>query len=235
MTSAAILLIEDEPHIRKFLKNALQADGYQVFEADSVARGLIEAASRMPQLCIVDLGLPDEDGGVFIQELRSWSNTPILVLSARDRESDKVNALNVGADDYLTKPFGIEELLARVRAQLRRSQPIVADAVVSFGSVQVDLAKRVVCKAGKEIHLTKIEYRLLSVLIRHADRIMTHTQLLQAVWGPNHQEHEHYVRIYMANLRQKLEDQPTQPRHLLTEIGIGYRLYLAGADSIFAR
>lgn len=232
MTSAAILLIEDEPHIRKFLKNALQADGYQVFEADSVARGLIEAASRMPQLCIVDLGLPDEDGGVFIQELRSWSNIPIVVLSARDRESDKVNALNIGADDYLTKPFGIEELLARVRAQLRRSQPIVADAVVSFGSVQVDLAKRVVCKAGKEIHLTKIEYRLLSVLIGHADRIMTHTQLLQAVWGPNHQEHEHYVRIYMANLRQKLEDQPTQPRYLLTEIGIGYRLYMAGADSI---
>lgn len=232
MTSAAILLIEDEPHIRKFLKNALQADGYQVFEADSVARGLIEAASRMPQLCIVDLGLPDEDGGVFIQELRSWSNIPILVLSARDRESDKVNALNIGADDYLTKPFGIEELLARVRAQLRRSQPIVADAVVSFGSVQVDLAKRVVCKAGKEIHLTKIEYRLLSVLIGHADRIMTHTQLLQAVWGPNHQEHEHYVRIYMANLRQKLEDQPTQPRYLLTEIGIGYRLSVAGADSI---
>jgi len=231
VTSAAILLIEDEPHIRKFLKNALQADGYQVFEADSVARGLIEAASRMPQLCIVDLGLPDEDGGVFIQELRSWSNIPILVLSARDRESDKVNALNIGADDYLTKPFGIEELLARVRAQLRRSQPIVADAVVSFGSVQVDQAKRVVCKAGKEIHLTKIEYRLLSVLIGHADRIMTHTQLLQAVWGPNHQEHEHYVRIYMANLRQKLEDQPTQPRHLLTEIGIGYRLYLAGADA----
>jgi two-component system, OmpR family, KDP operon response regulator KdpE len=231
VTSAAILLIEDEPHIRKFLKNALQADSYQVFEADSVARGLIEAASRMPQLCIVDLGLPDEDGGVFIQELRSWSNIPILVLSARDRESDKVNALNVGADDYLTKPFGIEELLARVRAQLRRSQPIVADAVVSFGSVQVDLAKRVVCKAGKEIHLTKIEYRLLSVLIGHADRIMTHTQLLQAVWGPNHQEHEHYVRIYMANLRQKLEDQPTQPRHLLTEIGIGYRLSVAGADA----
>ncbi len=226
--SVSVLLIEDEPHIRKFLKISLQAEGYQVFEADSVARGLIEAASRMPQLCILDLGLPDEDGTGFIRELRSWSATPILVLSARDREQDKVHALNLGADDYLTKPFGIEELLARVRAQLRRSQPAVADAVVTFGAVQVDLARRVLCKAGKEVHLTKIEYRLLSVLIEHADRILTHAQLLHAVWGPNHQEHEHYVRIYMANLRQKLEDQPTQPRHLLTEIGIGYRLCLSG-------
>ena len=226
--SVSVLLIEDEPHIRKFLKISLQAEGYQVFEADSVARGLIEAASRMPQLCILDLGLSDEDGTGFIRELRSWSATPILVLSARDREQDKVHALNLGADDYLTKPFGIEELLARVRAQLRRSQPAVADAVVTFGAVQVDLARRVLCKAGKEVHLTKIEYRLLSVLIEHADRILTHAQLLHAVWGPNHQEHEHYVRIYMANLRQKLEDQPTQPRHLLTEIGIGYRLCLSG-------
>lgn len=226
--SVSVLLIEDEPHIRKFFKISLQAEGYQVFEADSVARGLIEAASRMPQLCILDLGLPDEDGTGFIRELRSWSATPILVLSARDREQDKVHALNLGADDYLTKPFGIEELLARVRAQLRRSQPAVADAVVTFGAVQVDLARRVLCKAGKEVHLTKIEYRLLSVLIEHADRILTHAQLLHAVWGPNHQEHEHYVRIYMANLRQKLEDQPTQPRHLLTEIGIGYRLCLSG-------
>jgi two-component system KDP operon response regulator KdpE len=235
VTSAAILLIEDEPHIRKFLKNALQADGYQVFEADSVARGLIEAASRMPQLCIVDLGLPDEDGGVFIQELRSWSNIPIVVLSARDREHDKVHALNIGADDYLTKPFGIEELLARVRAQLRRHQPKTTDAIICFGDVQVDLARRVLRKAGQDVHLTKLEYRLLSVLIEHPDRIMTHAQLLHAVWGPNHQEHEHYVRIYMANLRQKLEDQPTQPRHLLTEIGIGYRLYLGDANSVFDR
>ncbi|MEC7119697.1 MAG: response regulator [Pseudomonadota bacterium] len=228
MTSDAILLIEDEPHIRKFLKNALQADGYQVFEADSVARGLIEAASRVPQLCLLDLGLPDEDGMGFIQELRSWSAMPILVLSARDRESDKVNALNIGADDYLTKPFGIEELLARVRAQLRRSQPKSSGSRVEFGDVDIDLAKRMVRKAGQDVHLTKIEYRLLSVLLEHADQIMTHVQLLNAVWGPNHQEHEHYVRIYMANLRQKLEDQPTQPRYLLTEIGMGYRLCLGG-------
>ena len=229
--SVSILLIEDEPHIRKFLKISLQAEGYQVFEADSVARGLIEAASRMPQLCILDLGLPDEDGTGFIREVRGWSDMPILVLSARDREQDKVHALNLGADDYLTKPFGIEELFARVRAQLRRNQPKNTGSVVLFGDVEVDLAKRTVRKAYQDVHLTKLEYRLLSVLIEHAEQIMTHGQLLNAVWGPNHQEHEHYVRIYMANLRQKLEDQPTQPRWLLTEIGMGYRLCLAGAPS----
>jgi two-component system KDP operon response regulator KdpE len=222
--SAKILLVEDEPHIRKFVKNALIAEGFEVYEADNMQRGLIEAASRMPQLCILDLGLPDGDGMQLIRELRHWSSMPIVVLSARDRESDKIAALNAGADDYLTKPFGVGELLARVRAQLRRQQPISQQANFCFGSVEVDFAQRVVRKSGQDIHLTKREYHLLCVLIEHAGRVMTHAQLLHAVWGPNHQEHEHYVRIYIANLRQKLENNPVAPQYLLTEIGVGYRL-----------
>lgn len=224
MVTSTILLVEDEPHIRKFVKNALCAAGFDVYEADSLQRGLIEAASRMPQLCVLDLGLPDGDGMNFIRELRHWSSMPIVVLSARDHEQDKIAALNLGADDYLTKPFGVGELLARIGAQLRRQQPQSHQSTFVFGQIDVDFAQRVVRKAGQEIHLTKLEYRLLCVLIEHAGRVMTHAQLLHAVWGPNHQEHEHYVRIYMANLRQKLEDNPVAPQHLLTEIGVGYRL-----------
>lgn len=224
MITSTILLVEDEPHIRKFIKNSLCAAGFEVYEADSLQRGLIEAASRMPQLCVLDLGLPDGDGMNFIRELRHWSSMPIVVLSARDHEQDKIAALNLGADDYLTKPFGVGELLARIRAQLRRQQPQSHQSMFRFGQVEVDFAQRVVRKAGQEVHLTKLEYRLLCVLIEHAGRVMTHAQLLHAVWGPNHQEHEHYVRIYMANLRQKLEENPVEPQHLLTEIGVGYRL-----------
>ena len=220
-----ILLIEDEPQIRRFVRTALQAEGFQVFEAEHGQRGLIDAATRAPDLMIVDLGLPDMDGLQVIQDLRTWSAMPIIVLSARSDEKDKIEALDAGADDYLTKPFSVGELLARVRAHLRRRETgNSASSVFSFGDVVVDLVKRTVERNSEAVHLTSTEYRMLTVLIRHAGRILTHGQLLRDVWGPNHNEHSHYVRIYMANLRQKLEKDPTQPEHLLTEIGMGYRL-----------
>jgi two-component system KDP operon response regulator KdpE len=220
-----ILLIEDEPQIRRFVRTALQAEGWQVVEAEQGQRGLIDAATRAPDLMIVDLGLPDMDGLQVIQDLRTWSAMPIIVLSARSDEKDKIEALDMGADDYLTKPFSVGELLARVRAHLRRRETgNSASSVFSFGDVVVDLVKRTVELNHEAVHLTSTEYRLLTVLIRHAGRILTHKQLLNDVWGPNHSEHSHYVRIYMANLRQKLEKDPTQPEHLLTEIGMGYRL-----------
>ena len=220
-----ILLIEDEPQIRRFVRTALQGEGWQVVEAEQGQRGLIDAATRAPDLMIVDLGLPDMDGLQVIQELRTWSAMPIIVLSARSDEKDKIEALDAGADDYLTKPFSIGELLARVRAHLRRRETgNSASSIFNFGDVVVDLVKRTVELNHEAVHLTSTEYRLLTVLIRHAGRILTHKQLLSDVWGPNHSEHSHYVRIYMANLRQKLEKDPTQPEHLLTEIGMGYRL-----------
>ncbi len=220
-----ILLIEDEPQIRRFVRTALQAEGWQVFEAEHGQRGLIDAATRAPDLMIVDLGLPDMDGLQVIQDLRTWSAMPIIVLSARSDEHDKIEALDAGADDYLTKPFSVGELLARVRAHLRRRETgNSVSSIFSFGDVVVDLVKRTVERSGEAVHLTSTEYRLLTVLIRHAGRILTHGQLLRDVWGPNYSEHSHYVRIYMANLRQKLEKDPTQPEHLLTEIGMGYRL-----------
>jgi two-component system KDP operon response regulator KdpE len=220
-----ILLIEDEPQIRRFVRTALQAEGFQVVEAEQGQRGLIDAATRAPDLMIVDLGLPDMDGLQVIQDLRTWSAMPIIVLSARSDEKDKIEALDAGADDYLTKPFSVGELLARVRAHLRRRETgNAASSVFNFGQVVVDLVKRTVELNHEAVHLTSTEYRLLTVLIRHAGRILTHKQLLNDVWGPNHSEHSHYVRIYMANLRQKLEKDPTQPEHLLTEIGMGYRL-----------
>lgn len=225
MDTLNILLIEDEPQIRRFVRTALQAEGMQVFESDRGERGLIDAATRTPDLAIVDLGLPDIDGLQVIQDIRTWSAMPIIVLSARSDEQDKIQALDAGADDYLTKPFSVGELLARVRAHLRRRETgNGASALFSFGDVQVDLARRTVERDNHPVHLTSTEYRLLTVLIRHAGRILTHGQLLRDVWGPNHSEHSHYVRIYMANLRQKLEKDPTQPEHLLTEIGMGYRL-----------
>ncbi len=227
METPNILIIEDEPHIRRFVRTALVDEGWQVVEAELGQRGLIDAATRKPDLMIVDLGLPDFSGLEVIRELRTWSDIPVIVLSARSEETDKIEALDAGADDYLTKPFSVGELLARVRAHLRRRDTGNGQSsVVTFGDVVVDLARRTVVRAGEDVHLTAIEYRLLTVLIRHAGRIMTHAQLLKEVWGPSHSEHSHYVRIYMANLRQKLEADPTQPVHMLTEIGMGYRLVL---------
>ena len=220
-----LLIVEDEADIRRFLRLALENEGFETYEADTVKRALIEAGTRRPELVVLDLGLPDGDGVDFIRDLRGWSAVPVIVLSARSSEADKIAALDAGADDYLVKPFGAGELLARVRAQLRRlAHPAVSgEAVAQFGEVRVDLARRSVERSGVPVHLTPIEYRLLTSLLAQPDRVLTHRQLLQAVWGPGHSEDTHYVRVHMANLRKKLEADPARPRHLKTEAGIGYR------------
>ena len=220
-----VVMVEDEKQIRRFVRTALESEGIRMFEAQTGRQGLTEAATRKPDLVILDLGLPDFDGVDFIRELRTWSALPVIVLSARTDEVDKIEALDAGADDYLTKPFGVGELLARVRAALRRrATGANGESVVTFGAVRVDLANRSVVRAGTQIHLTPIEFRLLSVLAGNVGKVITHRQLLREVWGPSHVEHAHYLRIYMAQLRHKLEDDPAQPRHLLTETGVGYRL-----------
>ena len=226
MNEIRILIVEDEDHIRRFVRLTLAAEGYEVFEAASCQRGLIEAGTRRPDMLVLDLGLPDGDGVGLIRELRTWSALPIIVLSARSSEADKITVLDAGADDYLVKPFGAGELLARVRAQLRRHQGQTAagEPLVRFGDVSIDLVRRSVARAGQALHLTPIEYRLLTHLAAHPEKVLTHQQLLQAVWGPGHASDTHYVRVHMANLRKKLEDDPARPRHLRTEAGIGYRL-----------
>jgi two-component system KDP operon response regulator KdpE len=226
------VVIEDEPQIRRFVRAALEAEGWQVFEADTARRGLTEAGTRKPDLLVLDLGLPDGDGLDVIRDVRGWSAVPIVVLSARADEADKIAALDAGADDYLTKPFGVGELLARVRANLRRPRAAGADGapeepLFSFGDVVVDRQARLVRCAGVEVHLTPIEYRLLTVLMTNAGRVLTHRQLLREVWGPAHAGQNHYLRIYMGHLRQKLEADPAQPKHLLTETAVGYRLWVA--------
>jgi two-component system KDP operon response regulator KdpE len=219
-----ILVVEDEAEIRRFVCLSLERDGFDVFEADGVQRGLIEAGTRRPDLVVLDLGLPDGDGVDLIRDLRTWSDVPVLVLSARTDEQDKVDALDAGADDYLVKPFGASELLARVRAHLRRrTGGVRGSAAVEFGDVKLDLARRIVERGGESVHVTPIEYRLLTHLAAHPHCVLTHRQLLHAVWGPNHAEDTHYLRVYMGQLRKKIEHDPAQPRHLVTETGIGYR------------
>ncbi|MGT2471520.1 two-component system response regulator KdpE [Paraburkholderia terrae] len=224
--SINVVLIEDEQQIRRFVRASLESEGMVVYDAPTGKQGLIEAATRKPDLVIVDLGLPDTDGLDVIRELRGWSALPVIVLSARTQESEKVAALDAGADDYLTKPFGVSELLARIRAHLRRRNQGGANETpqVHFGGVTVDLALRQVSRDGEPVHLTPLEYRLLATLVRHAGRVLTHRQLLRDVWGPSHVESHHYLRIYMAHLRQKLERDPAQPEHIVTETGVGYRL-----------
>lgn len=222
------LLVEDEPHIRRFVRNALEHEGWQVHEAETVQRGLTEAGTRKPDVVILDLGLPDGDGVDFIGDLRKWSAVPVIVLSARVSEEDKIRALDKGADDYLTKPFGVGELLARVRASQRRQRGLATegDGKVRFGDVVVDVQNRRVTKAGQTVRLTPTEHRLLAVLVANAGKVMTTPQLLRMVWGPTQTDNAHYLRIYMGHLRHKLEDNPAQPRYMTTETGVGYRFQL---------
>lgn len=220
-----IILIEDEPQIRRFVRMALESEGCAVYEADTLQRGLIEAGTRHPDIVILDLGLPDGDGVDLILDLRTWSQIPIIVLSARQEESDKVRALDAGADDYLTKPFGTAELLARLRAQLRRKSQgnLESKPLIEFGNIQIDLRKRTVQRNGEALRLSPTEYRLLTYLIANPDCVLTHRQILKSVWGPAHIEDSHYVRVYMGHLRKKLEENPAQPRHIMTESSVGYR------------
>lgn len=220
-----VVCIEDDPQMRRFLRTGLGAEGFRVFEAESGERGLVEAATRKPDVVVLDLGLPDIDGVEVVRRLREWTRLPVIVLSARSREADKIAALDAGADDYLTKPFGLGELLARIRVALRHGSVAGArdQEVVTAGDLRVDFARRQVSVAGKPVHLTPIEYRLLATLIRNAGRVLTHRQLLQDVWGPAYIERSHYLRVYMGQLRHKLEADPPRPRHLQTEAGVGYR------------
>ncbi|MDP1768005.1 MAG: response regulator [Nitrospirota bacterium] len=222
-----VLLIEDEPEIRRFLRTTLPVHGFRLYEAATGKEGLAEAQARNPDLILLDLGLPDLEGSEVIRQVREWTATPIIVLSARDQEQVKVTALDLGADDYVTKPFGVNELLARMRAALRHitgpaGEP--AEPVFILGDLKVDLGRRQVFVSGKETHLTPIEYKLLTTLIRYAGKVMTHRQLLKEVWGPLHVEEGHYLRVYMRQLRNKLEKSPAHPRYLVTELGVGYRL-----------
>jgi two-component system KDP operon response regulator KdpE len=224
-----VLIIEDEKPIRRFLRASLLGEGYRVVEAETGQQGLTMALTQPPDVVILDLGLPDMDGIRIIEELRAWSQVPIIILSARDQEKDKVTALDRGADDYLSKPFGVGELLARIRVALRHQARVsdqygCAASRFSVGDLRVDLAARQVVVRDQEVHLTPIEYRLLSAFVQHAGKVLTHRFLLKEVWGPGHVEETHYLRVFTASLRRKLEADPTRPRYLLTEQGVGYRL-----------
>lgn len=221
-----ILVIEDDAQIRRFLRATLAAEGYQFHEALTAAEGAAQAAARQPDLVLLDLGLPDMDGIEVIREIRRWSQVPIIVLSARGQEKDKIAALDLGADDYVAKPFAVGELSARMRAALRRSHRGAQDAPepLRFGGVEIDFEKRYITVGGEEIHLTPNEYRLLQVLVKHAGRVVTQRQLLNEVWGPQHTEQSQYLRVYVAQLRRKLEKDPARPKYLQTEPGVGYRL-----------
>jgi two-component system, OmpR family, KDP operon response regulator KdpE len=223
-----VLVIEDEPQVRRFLRTSLKAHGFAVLEAETGTLGLREAAQHVPDLVLLDLGLPDMDGTQVVKRLRSWSRVPVLILSARGEERSKVEALDAGADDYLTKPFGFAELLARMRAALRRAARIDSpeESVLVHGPLKIDLGRRRVELQGQEVHLTPIEFRLLAVLARHAGRVVTHRQLLTEVWGPQSAEETQYLRVYMTHLRRKLEPGPARSRIFHNEAGVGYRLEL---------
>ncbi len=226
-TRPLVLVVEDEAQVMRFLRATLGAHGYRLAEAVTGQQALLEATNRPPDLILLDLGLPDLDGVEVARRLREWSTTPIIVLSARGREGDKIQALDAGADDYLTKPFGAGELLARMRVALRnaaRGGAGPGEAVFRVGDLVVDLAVRRVSVAGREVHLTPTQYKLLTTLVKHAGKVLTHRQLLREVWGPSSVEQSHYLRVYMGQLRHKLEKDPARPRYLETETGVGYRL-----------
>ena len=226
-----ILIVEDEPEIRRFLRFSLGAEGYRVVESSTGRRGTIDAGTHKPDVAIVDFGLPDVDGVEVVRHIREWSPMPIIILSARSQERTKIEAFGAGADDYVTKPFGISELLARIRVALRHAVRSGSGGdVLRFENATVDLDKRTAFRDGQPIHLTPIEFRLIAALARHVDKVVTHRQLLAEVWGPAHERDTHYLRIYMKQLRDKLEADPVRPKHLITEIGVGYRL--AASDSL---
>jgi two-component system, OmpR family, KDP operon response regulator KdpE len=222
--NATILVVEDEPDIRRFLRSSLGAEGYRVVESPNGRRGTLDAGMHKPDLAIVDLGLPDFDGVEVIRRIREWSPMPIVVLSARIQERSKIEALDAGADDYVTKPFGVGDLLARVRAALRHAARPPSGTELNFGETRINFEKRQATRSGTAVHLTPIEFRLLACLARHLGMVVTHRQLLTEVWGPTHATDTQYLRVYMKQLREKLESDPVQPKHLLTETGVGYRL-----------
>lgn len=226
---AVILVVEDELPIRRFLRPSIEAAGWRLVEAETGRQGLLEAGQCRPDVIILDLGLPDLDGTEVIRRVREWSAVPIIVLSARGQEKDKIAALECGADDYVSKPFGVGELIARVRVALRHMAGKTASELpgsIVAGDIQIDLVRRVVTRSGEAVHLTPLEYKLLTVLARHAGMVVTHRQLLNDVWGPGHAEDNTYLRMFVRQLRQKLEADATQPRYLLTEVGVGYRFLI---------
>jgi two-component system KDP operon response regulator KdpE len=219
-----VLIVDDEAQIRRFLRISLESNGFRVHEATTGAQGLAQAALLRPDAVILDLGLPDEDGLSILERLREWSRVPVVVLSVRDSDTDKVRLLDAGADDYLTKPFSVSELLARLRVALRHSQPGEDEAIFQRGRLSVDLGRRLVTLEDEPVRLTVTEYALLRLFVQHAGRVLTHSQILREVWGPQYVQETHYLRVYVAHLRQKLEDDPSNPRLILTEPGVGYRL-----------
>ncbi len=226
---ATILVVEDELPIRRFLRPAIEAAGWKLVEAETAAAGVLEATQARPDVIVLDLGLPDTDGIEVIRRVREWSTLPIIILSARGQEADKVAALDAGADDYVQKPFNVAELMARIRVALRHAATLAqpgADSTIVAGEIVIDLARRIVTRGGAEVHLTPIEYKLLTTLARHAGLVMTHRQLLKEVWGPGYTGESHYLRIFVRQLRQKLEADPNRPQHVLTEVGVGYRFRL---------
>ncbi|WP_425059399.1 Transcriptional regulatory protein KdpE [Sporomusa carbonis] len=219
-----VLVIDDEPQIRKLLKVSLGAHGYEIDESTTGVDGINRVAAFKPDLLIIDLGLPDMDGKDVVKTIREWSQTPIIVLTARDQEQEKIEALDAGADDYVTKPFSVGELMARMRVSLRRSAATEHEPVITCGGLVVDLVQRRVTVDGREVKLTPTEYELIKILAQHRGRVLTHKQLLKAVWGAAYNEDTHYIRVYIGQLRRKLEENPTQPRYIITESGVGYRL-----------
>ena len=219
-----VLVVDDELQIRRFLRISLESNGYRVYESETGQDALAKAAQFRPDVIVLDLNLPDLDGVAVVQRLREWTSTPVIILSVRDADRDKVAALDAGADDYLTKPFSTVELLARLRVAQRHAQPAADAPVVTLGDVQMDLARRIVTRQGEPVKLTPTEYALLRLLVQHAGKVLTHRQILKAVWGPEYVDETHYLRVYFAQLRQKLEANPALPRLIVTEPGVGYRL-----------